>query len=114
MLSIPLRYLLATPLVVVLACQTTPPLFPPTAPPEIREACALTEQRCTACHERDRIIYADHTPDEWRNTVERMRRLPGSSIAPSETATILQCLLHRTDSGTLRTSAVWSLETSSR
>jgi hypothetical protein len=77
------------------ACQATPQLSSPTAPADVRAACALAEQRCTACHERDRLIYADKTPDEWRVTVDRMRRMAGSSIAPSETDTILQCLVYR-------------------
>jgi hypothetical protein len=88
-----LRLVLVASLAV--ACQQTPPLYAPDASSDLRAACALTEQRCTACHERDRVVYADKTPDEWRTTVERMRRLPGSSIAPSETDTILKCLVNR-------------------
>jgi hypothetical protein len=80
------------------ACQPAAPLYEPSAPPDIREACALTERRCTACHDRDRIVDAHFTRDEWPRTVERMRQMPGSTIAPNETDIILRCLLHRVDS----------------
>lgn len=95
----PHRYLLlVVGWLVVGACQASPPLYPPSAPPEIREACALTERRCTACHDRERIVFAHKTRDEWPLTVERMRQMPGSTIRPDETDTILRCLLNRTES----------------
>lgn len=79
----------------LVACQETPALYPATAPPEIRQACELTEQRCTTCHERDRIVYARMNTEDWRETIDRMRRMPGSTIKPGETDTILYCLLNR-------------------
>lgn len=84
------RYLLAA--LAIAACQETPPLYPENAPDEIREACALTSQKCTACHERDRIVYARHNPREWRATVERMRKFPGSGISPEDVEIVLRCL----------------------
>jgi hypothetical protein len=83
---------------VVAACTPVPPFFEPTAPPDVREACKLTERRCTACHDRDRIVDAHYSRDEWPIIVERMRQMPGSTIAPTETDTILHCLLNRTES----------------
>ena len=76
----------------IAACQPTPPLSSPSAPPEIRDACALAERRCTQCHDRNRIVDAHFSRDEWVSTVERMRQMPGSTIAPYETDTILRCL----------------------
>ncbi len=57
----------------------------------------LTERRCTACHDRDRILEAHLSPSEWPALVERMRQMPGSTIAPAETDLIVFCLRHRTD-----------------
>jgi hypothetical protein len=83
----------------IAACAPVPPFYEPTAPADVREACKLTERRCTACHDRDRIVNAHYSREEWPTIVERMRQMPGSTIAPTETDTILHCLLNRTDSG---------------
>jgi hypothetical protein len=91
------RLMLAAAFVAVVGCQETPPLYPATAPPEIREPCALAQEKCTACHERDRIVFARHNADEWRATIERMRRFPGAAISPSDSEIILRCLLYRTE-----------------
>jgi hypothetical protein len=85
-------------LVASVSCQETPPLYPASAPNEIREACAVTAQKCTACHERDRIVYARHNPTEWRTTVERMRKFPGSGIAPADVEVVLRCLTYSAES----------------
>jgi hypothetical protein len=77
------------------ACTEPPPLYPANSPPDIVQACTLTQQKCTACHDRDRIVHSQMSPNEWRETVERMRRFPGSNISPTEQETILRCLLHR-------------------
>ena len=82
-------------LVLLWACQEPTPLYPPSAPLEIREACALTQRKCTQCHDRDRIIEAQFGVVEWRNTVERMRQIPGSSIAPANAEVIVHCLTYR-------------------
>jgi hypothetical protein len=79
------------------ACQEPPPLFPPTAPDDIRQACALTQQKCTACHDRDRIVSSHRTMAEWRVTVERMRRIPGSSISLGDGEIILRCLTYSSE-----------------
>ncbi|HEY1556509.1 MAG TPA: hypothetical protein VGF94_16855 [Kofleriaceae bacterium] len=77
------------------ACQPAPSLSSPSAPPDVRSACALAERRCTQCHDRGRILDAHFSRDEWASTIERMRQMPGSTIAPYETDTILHCLLSR-------------------
>lgn len=93
------RTVIATLLASVVACQDVPPLYPPNAPPDIHEACAVAERKCTACHERDRIVYASHTPFEWHNTVERMRQYPGSAITRADGEVILRCLSYNADQG---------------
>ncbi len=90
-------YVLAGALVALVSCQDVPPLYPSNAPVQIREACVLTEQKCTACHDRDRIVYARHNATEWRTTVDRMRRFPGSSISAAETEDIVRCLSYRVE-----------------
>jgi len=77
------------------ACSDAAPLYPANSPPEIVEACTLTQRKCTACHDRDRIVDAQMTTSEWRETVDRMRRFPGSNISPSEGEIVLRCLLRR-------------------
>ena len=79
------------------ACTEPPPLYPPTAPADIQAACALVERRCSECHDRDRIVAAHKTREEWASTVELMREMPGSTIRPDETPVILRCLYYRND-----------------
>lgn len=81
----------------LISCQDPLPLYPANAPLEIRQACAVTVQRCTACHESDRIVDARHTPAGWRNTVKRMRTFPGSGISLDDVETILFCLDSRAE-----------------
>ncbi len=84
--------------VTLAACQEAPPLYPATAPAEVREACALTQRKCTLCHDRDRIVDARHNVTEWRNTIERMRRFGGSGISPADGEIILKCLSYTAES----------------
>lgn len=93
----------------MVACQETPPLYPASAPADIREACALAERKCTACHERDRIVYARHTLAEWRTTVDRMRRFPGSQITPADAQVILRCVSYNADSAAVAPSPWYRL-----
>jgi hypothetical protein len=79
----------------LVACKEPPPLYPANAPADIVEACALAQRKCTACHDRDRIVHARMNAEEWRDTVDKMRRLPGSTISPVEGEVILRCLLYR-------------------
>lgn len=79
-------------LIAIAACSEPAPQFPANAPPEILQACALTERKCTACHERERFVEARHSPEQWRDIVDRMRRFPASSISPADAETILRCL----------------------
>lgn len=61
-------------------------------PPTVRSACALTEQKCSRCHDLERIRLAHHELVDWPVYVDRMRRMPGSGITPDDAAIILRCL----------------------
>lgn len=94
------RFVLACAWVAVVSCQDAIPLYPPTAPPEIREACALAERKCTACHDRDRLLYTRQSAPAWRATIERMRLIPGSAISPLDGEIILRCMSFSAEAAT--------------
>ncbi|HEY4180247.1 MAG TPA: hypothetical protein VGM90_25565 [Kofleriaceae bacterium] len=81
----------------IAACGEPTPLYPSSAPSDIHEACSVAERRCSECHDRDRILTAHKTREEWASTVERMRQMPGSTIRPEETDVIMKCLLYRNE-----------------
>ena len=85
------------------ACPEPSPQFPAGGSPEIAQACALTERKCTACHERERFTTRRHTPEQWKDIVDKMRLFPGSSISPGEATTILTCLNQRSSTTSLDT-----------
>jgi hypothetical protein len=73
-------------------------------PEEVREDYALFAQRCSKCHSLARPLQSGITDDEyWRSYVERMRRQPGSGIAPDEVPHILQFLHYYASSIAART-----------
>jgi len=84
------------------SCQDVPPLYPSSAPDDIKQACAVTERKCTACHERDRIVYANHNVREWQATVERMRTYPASAMTAADTQVIMRCLSYNADQSVSR------------
>jgi len=62
----------------------------------IEQACELTARRCTACHDIDRVLYANPSePSHWRNYIGRMRRMRGSGISIQDGDVILRCLVAR-------------------
>jgi hypothetical protein len=71
-------------------------LLPPAAqahtPPVIREACTLAEERCSRCHDLERIEIAHPALVDWPVYVDRMRRMPGSGITVDEASVIVKCL----------------------
>jgi hypothetical protein len=69
-----------------------PPAQHARTPPEIRSACALAEQRCSRCHDLERIQLAHPDLVDWPIYVERMRRMPGSGITTDEASIIVRCL----------------------
>ena len=63
-------------------------------PPEVRDDYALFTVRCSKCHALSRALQSGITDDAyWADYVERMRRQPGSGIAPEESPRI-QRFLH--------------------
>ena len=56
---------------------TEPPKPQPTTPPTVAAApagdgAALLNERCTACHNLDRVKNAKKTSEQWAQTVSRM------------------------------------------
>jgi hypothetical protein len=68
-------------------------------PPELKDDYALFAQRCSKCHTLARPLNAGiDTDDQWALYVARMRRMPGSGIAPDEVPHILNYLHYYTES----------------
>ena len=93
MLSI--RIATCATLLAFVACKEPSPIYPAGASPEIVQACALTERKCTLCHDRDRYEMQRNTPDRWTQIVQKMRLFPGSAITPADADIIVRCLNHR-------------------
>jgi hypothetical protein len=65
-----------------------------TYPPEVHADYHLFTIRCSKCHALSRALQSGITDDAyWADYVERMRRQPGSGIAPEESPRI-QRFLH--------------------
>ena len=65
-----------------------------TYPPEVHDDYRLFTIRCSKCHALSRALQSGITDDAyWADYVERMRRQPGSGIAPQESPRI-QRFLH--------------------
>lgn len=63
-------------------------------PPEVRDDYQLFTVRCSKCHALSRALQSGIVDDAyWADYVERMRRQPGSGIAPEESPRI-QRFLH--------------------
>lgn len=62
--------------------------------PTIRDACAVTEQKCSKCHDLERIRLAHHALVDWPIYVDKMRLQPGSGITVDDTSVIVRCLKH--------------------
>jgi hypothetical protein len=85
----------------LVACNEPSPLYPAGSPPEIVQACSLTELKCTACHDRERYQVARHSPERWEKIVHKMRLFPGSAITPADADVILRCLNYRSSATSL-------------
>ena len=71
-------------------------LSPSSTTSEVRQACALTEIKCTRCHTLGRILAADATTrEQWEPIVLRMHRMASSGITSHDTDAILTCLSSR-------------------
>ncbi|HMJ57458.1 MAG TPA: hypothetical protein VK540_35550 [Polyangiaceae bacterium] len=65
-----------------------------TYPVDVHDDYALFTVRCSKCHALSRALQSGITDDAyWADYVERMRRQPGSGIAPEESPRI-QRFLH--------------------
>ncbi len=49
--------------------------------------------RCSACHDPGRVHHRRASRDEWREIVDRMRRMPQSGISPRDAEVILDYLV---------------------
>jgi hypothetical protein len=63
-------------------------------PPPIRDACVITEQKCSKCHDLERIRLAHPALVDWPLYVDKMRRQPGSGITVGDSSVIVRCLNH--------------------
>ncbi|GEM_PF-2599094 len=98
-----IRLALHAAVLTLVACKEPSPLYPAGSPPEIVEACALTERKCTACHDRERYQVPRHPPERWEKIVHKMRLFPGSAITPADGEVILRCLNYRSSTTSLDT-----------
>lgn len=70
-------------------------LDPRSLPPDVRPDYELFSVRCSKCHSLARPLGSGITDDGfWARYVERMRRQPGSGIAPADVPPILRFLHH--------------------
>lgn len=87
-------------LALALACAATTAgegLDPAQLPAEIRDDYAVFARRCSKCHSLARPLYSTIDHDSlWEAYVNRMRRQPGSGIAPGDVAPILRFLHYYT------------------
>src|SRR6266704_3927831 len=60
---------------------------------DLQSSEALTQKRCSRCHNLDRVVGAKKDARGWLATVDRMRGLPGSGISESDEKIILSYLL---------------------
>lgn len=69
---------------------------PNEASPELREACHLTQVKCTRCHTIGRVLAWDaHTRADWEPLVTRMRQMASSGITKDDSEYVLRCLEQR-------------------
>ena len=62
----------------------------PDQPAEL-DGQALAEERCSKCHEFDRVEAAKKTPEEWKTNVERMVA-KGADLNEAEQAAVIEYL----------------------
>ncbi len=62
-------------------------------PPDLRDDYGVFAERCSKCHPLARPLTSGIDDDDyWKHYVERMRRQPGSGIAPEDEPAILRFL----------------------
>jgi len=70
---------------------TSPPGQTVTRTPTLSKGEALLNERCTQCHNLDRVKTAKRSQDEWRTTVQRMMS-KGAVLTPIEVNTLVKYL----------------------
>jgi len=59
----------------------------------VPESERLFRARCSTCHDPSRVFHRRASRDEWREIVNRMRRMPQSGISPRDARIILDYLV---------------------
>ena len=65
---------------------------------DLQSSEALTQKRCSRCHNLDRVVGARKDARGWLATVNNMRVLPGSGISETDAKIILSYLISETSS----------------
>src|SRR3954454_24148015 len=55
------------------------------------KAKTLIQNTCSECHGLDTVVNASHTPEKWRETVNRMVK-KGATLSPEEIETVVDYL----------------------
>lgn len=91
-----MRQLVLLGVAIVLGCaayQRGEGLDVATVPTALRDDYELFARRCSRCHSLSRPLNARiDSPTHWSEYVTRMRRMPGSGIAPDEVPALLRFL----------------------
>lgn len=65
----------------------------PNPPPEVEQACALANTKCSRCHPIERAMVSRGIGmGRWHLFVEEMRLKPSSGISPRDVDVIFRCL----------------------
>ena len=65
----------------------------PSATIDLTQAASTMEQRCSKCHNLERVVAARKDARGWLTTVNRMRKLPASRISEQDVKTIVSFLV---------------------
>ncbi len=67
----------------------------PQAPVPNRQEEQFFLRKCSACHASQRVTHRRASRSEWREIVDRMRRMPQSGISPEDAKRVLRYLTAR-------------------
>jgi ferredoxin-NADP reductase/mono/diheme cytochrome c family protein len=71
---------------------SVPAVDQPSTTIDLNQAGDMMQQRCSRCHNLDRVMMAVKDASGWLATVKRMQSLPGSGIAEEDVAIIVSYL----------------------
>jgi len=87
---------LVAALLIIVACGSKQQPATTELPEPYAGYCTLMKQRCSRCHEMERIEgYRAPTPQAWDFLVFRMKHHRGSGISFDDAENIVQCLVYR-------------------